>query len=288
MATRPSPTLAGMQLGNTLAALRKKAGLKVEHAAARLDCSLQKIGHIETGRNKVSVSELRDLCAYYDVPSDVAAELEEMRVAAAQPRWWSTYRLPRFLADYVGLEDAARVVREVQLEVVPGLLQTEEYVTAQRNTPGLVADQAAIERAAAVRLVRQKRLSDPQPMRLEVVISEAALRRAQGDSRIGAGQMEHLKDMAERKNIDLRILRFDAGLHASMNGGFVLLEFDKNPPVGYQEYAVGGHIVDDQDAVGQMHKIWDVLRAQALGADESLRFLAELTGASYDGAMGEV
>src|SRR5688500_3124667 len=105
MATRPSPTLAGMKLGATLADWRRRANFTVRDAAARLGCTHQKVSHIEAARNKVSPPELRDLCVYYGVPDDVAAEMEAMRKAAAQPRWWSTFRLPRWLADYVGLED---------------------------------------------------------------------------------------------------------------------------------------------------------------------------------------
>lgn len=288
MATRTSPTLAGMKLGATLAELRKQAGKRVEHAADHLECTKQKISHIEAARNKIRVSELRDLCAFYGVTEDVAAELEEMRLAAAQPRWWSTYRLPRWLADYVGLEDAAKTYRGVQLELVPGLLQTPEYVTALQAVQNLPADQAAVERAAAARIQRQKRLTASEdPLRLEAVVSEAALRRVLGSPSVGVEQIRHLLDMGDRENIDLRVLPFDRGLHASMTGSFALLEFETAPDVGYQEYPFGGHIIDDQEAVERMHKIWFELRAQALDKGESLRFLAELTGESaHEGSSG--
>lgn len=288
MATRTNPTLAGMRLGTTLAEWRRKAGKSTRDAGGYLECTHQKIGHIEAARNKISVSELRDLCAFYQVPPDAAAEMEAMRQASALPRWWSKHRLPRWLADYVGLEDAATVAREVALEVIPGLLQAEEYVNAQRAMPALVADQTGVERAASVRLVRQHRLSaEADPLRLEAVVSEAALRRALGDPRVGMVQIKHLIEMARRPNVELHILPFSAGLHMSMTGSFSLLDFDTEPSVGYQEYAVGGHIVDDREAVDHMLKIWFNLRAQALDVDESLRFLAEVTG-EPDGEVDKV
>lgn len=275
-----------MKLGTTLADWRNKAGMKTRDAAAYLECSHQKIGHIEAARNNVTVSELRDLCRLYQVPPRAAAEMEEMRRAAAAPRWWSTFRLPRWFADYVGLEDAASCVHEFHLELVPGLLQIPEYVRAVQviRTPG---EQAAAERAAAVRLERQKRLmSDDDPINLEVVMSESAVRRALGDDRVGVAQIRHLVTMGQRANIDLRVIPFESGLHTSMSGSFTILKFDDAPSVGYQEYAVGGHIVDESEVVDQMHIIWLELRAQALGADESLRFLAGLTGdATHDEAV---
>jgi transcriptional regulator with XRE-family HTH domain len=287
MATRPSPTLAGMKLGATLADWRRRANCNTKEAAARLDCTHQKIGHIETGRNKISAPELRDLCVFYGVPDDSAAEMEEMRLAAAAPRWWSTFRLPRWLDTFVGLEDGATTAREAQLELIPGLLQIPEYVTALQTVRTLPLDQVAVERAAAARIERQKRLIAPAgPLQFEAVVSEAALRRALGNPAAGPKQIAHLIDMGSRDNVDVRIIPFSRGLHASMSGSFSLLAFDDAPEIGYQEYAFGGHIIDEREVVERMHKIWDELRAQALGADESLRFLAELTGdATHGGSV---
>jgi transcriptional regulator with XRE-family HTH domain len=276
-----------MKLGTTLAEWRKRAGKSTRDAAAHLECTHQKVSHVEAARNKISVSELRDLCAFYEVPPEAAAEMEAMRRASALPRWWSTYRLPRWFADYVGLEDAAATVQEFQVELIPGLLQIPEYVRSVQvvRSP---EEQVAAERAATVRLERQKRLdSEDNHLRLEVVISESALRRALNDTRVGVAQVRHLVAMGQRENIEIQVIPFAAGLHASMSGSFTLLGFEDSPSVGYQEYAVGGHIVDDQDVVGQMHIIWHKLRAQALDVDESLRFLAELTGdAAHHGTVG--
>ena len=64
-----------------------------------------------------------------------------------------------------------------------------------------------------------------------------------------------------------------------MSGSFVVLTFGTGvaPPVGYQEYAVGGHIVEDQDAVRRLMELWELLRRQTLDPDESLRWLSGLS-----------
>jgi hypothetical protein len=41
--------------------------------------------------------------------------------------WWSTARLPEWLAAYVGLEADATSLRCLALELIPGLLQTGDY-----------------------------------------------------------------------------------------------------------------------------------------------------------------
>jgi hypothetical protein len=43
------------------------------------------------------------------------------------------------------------------------------------------------------------------------------------------------------------------------------------------EHAIGGHVVDDRDAVSQLVGLWELLRSQALAPDESLRWLSELS-----------
>jgi hypothetical protein len=46
--------------------------------------------------------------------------------------------------------------------------------------------------------------------------------------------------------------------------------------VAYQEYAVGGHLVDEQDVTTKLDDLFGVLRAQALPQTESLRRIAEI------------
>jgi hypothetical protein len=62
-----------------------------------------------------------------------------------------------------------------------------------------------------------------------------------------------------------------------MSGSFAVLTFDPGvaPPFGYQEHAIGGHVVDDRNAVSQLVGIWELLRSQALSADDTLRWLSE-------------
>jgi hypothetical protein len=63
-----------------------------------------------------------------------------------------------------------------------------------------------------------------------------------------------------------------------MSGSFSLLRFPDGllPDAAYQEYAVGGHVIDDQIIVGRLDKLYAALRGQALGADESLAVISEL------------
>ncbi|MGH3899442.1 MAG: hypothetical protein ACRDTA_14625 [Pseudonocardiaceae bacterium] len=64
------------------------------------------------------------LLQLYGASAEEHAALEELRREASQRGWWSTARLPEWLAAYVGLEADATSLRCLALELIPGLLQT--------------------------------------------------------------------------------------------------------------------------------------------------------------------
>lgn len=74
------------------------------------------------------------------------------------------------------------------------------------------------------------------------------------------------------------MLPFDLGLHVGMAGPFSLLSFpdDLLPDIAYQEYIVGGHLIDDTAVVSQLTTLFSELRSQALGPNESLAMIAQL------------
>lgn len=270
------PTVRRRQLGIELQRLREAAGVTRVAAAAHLGCSHTKIAHQELGRNSPHKPELMVLVQLYGADQEHATALEELRQEASQKGWWSQARLPEWLAGYVGLEADATSLRSVELELIPGLLQTEQYARELQLRRSNTAD-AVVERTVATRMRRQARLGEPNPLQLAAVMSEAALHRCARHRTVAVSQLQHLVDQARRPNIALQVLPFDAGLHGSMSGSFTLLSFPDGllPDMVYQEYAVGGHVIDDESVVARLDRIYDELRSQALGVDESLAMLAE-------------
>lgn len=272
------PTIRRKQLGIELRKLRETVPLTRAQAAAAIKCSESRIAQIELGRNVVSYSELILLLRdHYDAGQETLDALEELRQEAAKRGWWSTYGLPDWLAGYVGLEHDASSVRTVELELIPGLLQTEEYARAVNLLTGRLSGKQVEQRTAA-RLQRQERLVGTDRMQLTALVSEGALLRCARQPSIGAEQLAMLTDRARWPNIELRVIPFCAGLHAGAAGAFSLLSFPDRllPDAAHQEYAVGGHIVDDESVVSELARLFDKLRCQALGATESLAVIAEL------------
>lgn len=273
------PTMRRRQLGAELRRLRNSAGITMENAAAVLDCARSRIGHIENGRNSIRKPELKVILDLYGASDEEHEALEELRQEASKRGWSSTYRLPSWLKRYVELETDATTMRSFEGELIPGLLQTEHYARRIHEVAAHLIKPTDLDRLVAARMRRQSRLTDDQaPLDFSAVVSEAAFRRALGDVEIGPAQLTHIIELARRPNVTLHMLPYATGLHASMSGSFAVLTFDPTvaPPFGYQEHAIGGHIVDDRDAVSQLVDLWELLRGQALPPDESLRWLSEL------------
>jgi transcriptional regulator with XRE-family HTH domain len=261
------------QLADTLRLLRLEAKCSVIDAAHALRCSRPKIQHLESGRNLPSYPDLDSLLRRYGRP-DLLDELDEIRVAAEERGWWSTYRLPPWLQAYVGLETDACAVRCFALELVPGLLQTPEYARYTLERWGSSA--AEVERGVRVRVERQRRLY--VDLRLTVVMSEALLWRTLHMGCAGAGQLEHMTSLAAGcGGVELYVVPFAAGGHRSMSGSFTLMAFPGGAwgPVAYQEYAVGGHLVDEDGAVVKLDGLLTELRGQALDPAASASLISD-------------
>lgn len=274
----PGPTIRRKLLGIELRKLREAAGVTRPQAAAALKCSPARIGHIEIGKQALGYAELvlllRDL---YDADEETVNALEELRQEATKRGWWSAYGLPEWLAGYVGLEHDASSVRIFELELVPGLLQTEAYARACYSVDERWSDRDADKRVRA-RLQRQARLTAPDPMWLTSVVSEGALIRCARHGQVGAEQLRALIERASWPNVQLRVLPFEVGVHAGAAAPFSLLSFPDQllGDAAYQEYAVGGHVIDDETVVAQLDSLFDKLRSQSLAADDSLALIAEL------------
>nr|CTQ94815.1 Putative DNA-binding protein [Kibdelosporangium sp. MJ126-NF4] len=258
-------------LGKELRRLREAAEMNTAVAAAELDCSEAKVRHIENGRNVAKKTELSALVRLYGGGTAELAVLEEIRKKASKPGWWSTAKLPPYMQTYVGAETDAKTLSTFTLEIVPGLLQTEEYIRDLNKLLGATD----IDRIVNVRARRQQRLFDKEePLRLHAVCSEAAVRRM-ASAPYAKAQVRHLIEMSERPNVVFQILPFDTGMHVSMTGGFVLLDFDPevSMPAVYLEYLVGGGFIDDEATVSEMNRRFTALHEVAMSPQDSVRFI---------------
>ncbi|GAA1457694.1 helix-turn-helix domain-containing protein [Nocardiopsis exhalans] len=274
------PTVRTRRLTGELRRHREKAGLTWEEVYEPMGWSESKMYRIENDKSRVIPRDVKRLLNLYGVTGEEFDALMELAKKATEKGWWHEYGqdLPSWFSFYIGLEDAASGIREYQMSLVPGLLQTEAYMRAILSTAPLTDSDDGIERKVEVRLARQARVTaDDAPLGLWMILDEAVIRRQVGGPDIMREQIQHLINLAGRRNVTLQILPFRAGEHASMLGAFTLLEFPgaDDPDVAYQESQTGSLYVEKPDQVGRYSLMFDHLREKALSGAESLTLLKQ-------------
>ena len=131
------PTAARILLGTRLRRLREEAEISREDAGAAIRSSASKISRIELGRTAIKARDLTDLLTLYGADEAERESLLALSRHGSVSGWWQDYgdSVPSWLKPYLGLEQAAKLIRSYDAQLVPGLLQTPEYARAVFSLP---------------------------------------------------------------------------------------------------------------------------------------------------------
>jgi DNA-binding XRE family transcriptional regulator len=275
------PTARRMLVGAQLRRLRTEAGITREEAGDAIRASEWKIHRLENGQVGFKERDIIDLLRLYGVtdPDEIAEFLALTREANA-PGWWHPYGdlLPQWFKAYVDLESAAMVIRTYEGQLVPGLLQTEDYMRAVIGGAQLDESPEEAERRVALRMTRQTLLTRRDAPRLWAVIDEAALRRPVGSPEVMRGQLERLIDGTKLANVVLQILPFRAGAHPGMVGAFSILRFAEGdlPDVVYVEHLTNALYLDRRDDVNRYLHVIDRISMRAAPPDKTVDLLHKI------------
>lgn len=276
------PTVLRMGLGGQLRRCRELAGITREDAGHAIRASAAKISRLELGRVGFKERDVADLLTLYGiVEADERASFLELADRSNTPGWWQRYAdlLPSWFETYLGLEQAASVIRTYELQFVPGLLQTRDYARAVVRLAN--TDRDEVERRVDLRMRRQKILTDPAGPVLWAVLDEAALLRGLGGTDLMRDQVEHLVECNRLPNVSLQIAPLSFGGHAAAGGSFSLLRFTEPdlPDIVYLEQLTSALYLDKRADVEHYATVMDRLCTQipTPGATES-RLLALRAG----------
>ncbi len=253
-------TVPRRQLGRHLRELRGSQRITVKAAAEQLEWSEAKIWRIETGQTSLRSHDVELMCRIYGAPADLTEALMGLARETKAKGWWQAFGdvIPEWFDVYVGLEEAAAEISWYESELVPGLLQTEDYARTliEADNPGV--DTPEIDRRVQVRVQRQALVRRATaPLKLRVVLSEAVLHRPVGGPQVMAAQLDRLAEAGELANISLRVVPFSAGFHRGvLSGPFEILRFPQNgdgtdsePPTTYMDGYTGALYLDKPNEV---------------------------------------
>jgi len=274
-------TVRRILVGSQLRRLRVQRGISREEAGEAIRASAWKIHRLENGQVGFKERDIIDLLQFYGA-ADVAlvVALVSMAKDADEPGWWQRYSdiLPVWFRAYLDLEAAAILIRSYEGQLVPGLLQIEDYARAVVLGAQPYETSQSVEDRVALRMDRQVLLERPNAPHLWVVVDEAALRRPVGGRKVMRAQLKRLIEAASQPNVTLQILPFKAGAHPAMTGAFSVLRFAREElhDLVYVEHLSGALYLDRRDDVDLYEHAMLAVSVSAEPPNRSIKILDEI------------
>lgn len=202
-------------------------------------CSPAKLWRIENEVGPWKVSDMTALGLFYGVPTMVRALWEEMARATKDPKPATSWDDGEFSL-YERLEAGALALRAKTADLIHGLVQTRSHHEAMLMDWPLDNPQnhASVVQARQERQVAFWKRPDA---RMELVMSEAALRHRTGTPAIMREQIEHLRTLADRPGVSILVIPVDSRPHGAMLGDYNIIETPQGTCV-YFENINGGRI----------------------------------------------
>lgn len=268
------------RLARTLRQYRAASGLSGEDAAKALLCGSGTISRMENGESSDPL-RVRDALRLYGAPEslvdDMVAIALETRKRSAPGAVRRPYQdvVPKRLAEYYELEDEAEQASMLEGEFVPGLIQTEGYA---RALIGAGEPDDEVDRLVSIRMDRQQRLLHEHPLKLRVVLGEAALLTAVGGPDVLRAQLDQLVALVhDAPSVRIRVLPFSAGARPALGRNFTILSFpdDADPDVIFAESVTYFVLEDETAEVEKFQAAYNQLWDMALDETRSAKLIEE-------------
>ncbi|NQE89806.1 DUF5753 domain-containing protein [Nocardia terpenica] len=280
-----SPTVARWELLLRLNDLRKEQNIDPKTAASALKITANHWWQLMSDRRALTDDHFKAVLKLFGIAagSEEERELTALRACARERGWWMDYAS---LYDdetrrLYGLEYGAQAIQTYEGLLIPGLLQTENYARAL-----MASDVARVRPVDAglyieVRLRRQRRLFDGDPLQLTAIINEAALIQQIGGPEVQKEQLEHLARMMQDHSdtVDIRVVPLTARQRPIQLGSpFHILYFPNaiTPPLVWHESIATRGIIEDQSRVRELRIIYESQLENSLSREDSLTLIGEI------------
>ncbi|RAJ68460.1 transcriptional regulator with XRE-family HTH domain [Streptomyces sp. KhCrAH-43] len=260
-----------LMFGALLRHYRELAGLSQEGLGTRIGFSKSQVAMVERGERPPKgefVPEADSALNARGALSTAAMKLSFSNLAS----WFEPF----------AEEEAKAVARyEYESNVMPGLLQTEAHAHALYRGACPPLDDETIEGLVAGRLARQALLERKPLPDISFVLEVSALNRPIGGREVHRAQLLHLLEVSRLRHVHIQVMSPRRETHVGLSGPFVLLETDDRRRLAYLEVQSRNFLVSEQPHLGDLFARYGMLRAQALGLEES-RELIERVAKDYE------
>ncbi|WP_216209402.1 DUF5753 domain-containing protein [Amycolatopsis aidingensis] len=281
-----NPSIRLRRIARSLREWREPTGLSSGEAAARAGWSAAKQSRLENAAQPITPADVMTLALIYDVAESVRDEVFNATLAVQDKAWWEEAKKGALTADvlaYVELEAEASRVRLFKIDLIPGLLQTAEYAAAISRSFLPRASEELLQARVDARIQRQARVQDGNPLKVEAVITENALRMTIGGPGVMRRQLGRLISVAALPNVDLRVISARSGAYPAMGTPFSILSFATDQPdVGYVELVNKGVYLEEAEDVETYTLNFEGLREVALDPEDSTELISTIGGGLED------
>ncbi|MGH3735372.1 MAG: helix-turn-helix domain-containing protein [Micromonosporaceae bacterium] len=265
------------KLSELLRRLRAEAGVSGAEAARRAGFGQPKLSKIENGLLLPSVNDATALCRSYQASDEQRSEILDL-VRALRNEVESTrvilqrgaYRKQHEIG---AIEAETTWLRDFQMSIVSGFLQTTEYMRRVARTKLTGAD---AERWLTARRERQRILKD-ETKRFTMLHTEGSLRWRIGPPAMMVEQIRHLSEVSHFGNLRLGLIPWRMEASVFPSSGFHIYD-DRLVIVGTK--TATATIKDPRD-IAEYVELFTALEEMAVFGDEA-RVELERIAADYE------
>ncbi|MET9734966.1 helix-turn-helix transcriptional regulator [Streptomyces sp. NPDC006458] len=258
--------------GAKMRSYRERAGMSLEALSGVINISKSHVSRIETAE-AMPPPELPAMLDAAFGTDGIFAELYGLARREIHPDQFRRR---------MELEAQACLIQEYAGQIVPGLVQTEEYARALFVAFDPRALPNAVEELVTARMSRQALLQATPPPDLALILDEAALRRSFGGPSVMRAQLARLVDLTLTPTSVVQVLPFSHGGHALVGGTLTLMTLDHGAQVAYEESISTGTLLEDRATVSARQRAYDLLRACALSPNDTATFIRSVMEALPD------
>jgi transcriptional regulator with XRE-family HTH domain len=257
------------KFGAEVRRFREQAGLSQSRLASLLPASQATVSDIELGKTPAKKDTAERIDQVLNSEGRLVAVWEEQHEAYQPPDWYR--KLPV-------VEQRATQIQQYHPLLIPGLLQTRDYMRASIRAGNRADSQTAVEAKAKERTERQAILTRDDAPFFSVVLDETVLYRRLGSPDTMREQLGYLLEVSTRSRVEILVVPADTWDHPGLDNGFMLLRVPDAGMLLYLETgSVGGVIVDADTVEEHVSRMGD-LRGFALPPDQSRSLLKKAQG----------
>jgi transcriptional regulator with XRE-family HTH domain len=277
MAGNTASTPRAHTLGSALREARESKGLSLRKVAAAIERDPSELSRWELGKRSPGETEVAQILGALGIGGARYEQLIALARNVDAPQWLAVSQPEQRqqLNAVLDFEAKATDIVEMAPLLVPGVLQTSEYIRAIMSGGGVPANE--IETRVAVRIGRRDTITRSEPVQLLALVGEAALRHVVGSRQVMARQLRYLLELAELPNVDLRAVPFGSGWNPVLEGAFTLITTAETGSIVHLETRRSGLFLHEPQDVESYREAADTVLQVAMSPTETTELIAKIT-----------